>query len=121
MLFILAMDTLSRLFGKVSEQGLLQPIRHPAIKYQCSLYADDVILFASPIALEARVIARIMAIFGDTTGLKTNLSKCSITAIHGEGELLNELQEVLLCQISQILITYLGVPLSAGPILRSYI
>jgi hypothetical protein len=83
MLFILVMDTLSRLFSKASKQGLLQPIGHPAIKFQCSLYADDVILFASPTVLEARVIARIMTIFGDTTGLKTNLSKCSITPFMG--------------------------------------
>jgi hypothetical protein len=121
MLFILVMDTLSRLFGKASEQGLLQPIGHPTIKFQCSLYADDVILFASPTVLEARVIARIMTIFGDASGLKTNLSKCSITPIHGAHELLNELQEVLHCQISQFPITYLGIPLSTGPILRSYI
>jgi hypothetical protein len=62
-----------------------------------------------------------MTIFGDTTGLKTNLSKCSITPIHRADELLNELQEVLHCQISQFPITYLGVPLSTGPIPRSYI
>jgi hypothetical protein len=84
MLFILVMDTLSRLFGKASEQGLLQPIGHPAIKFQCRLYADDVILFASPTVLEARVIACIMTIFGDATGLKTNLSKCSITPFMGQ-------------------------------------
>jgi hypothetical protein len=107
MLFILVMDTLSRLFGKASEQGLLQPIGHPAIKFQCSLYADDVILFASPTVLEARVIARIMTIFGDASDLKTNLSKCSITPIHGADELLDELHEVLHCQISQFPITYL--------------
>jgi hypothetical protein len=53
------------------------------VKFQCSLYADDVILFIRPTAQEARVVKEILTIFGDTTGIRTNLSKCSITPIFG--------------------------------------
>jgi hypothetical protein len=76
MMFILVMDVLNRLFTKASERNLLQPIGHPAIKYQCSLYADDVIVFVSPTVTEAQAVARILDIFGNASGLKTNVSKC---------------------------------------------
>lgn len=46
MLFILAMDVLNRLFTKAAEEGLLQPLGHRAIKFRCSMYADDVMLLA---------------------------------------------------------------------------
>jgi hypothetical protein len=46
MLFILAMDVLNRLFTKAGEEGLLQPLGHRAIKFRCSMYADDVMLLA---------------------------------------------------------------------------
>lgn len=48
MLFILVMDGLNRFFTKASEHGLLQPMGHPAVKHQCNMYADDVILFDAP-------------------------------------------------------------------------
>lgn len=121
MLFILVMDVLNRLFAKASEHGLLQPIGHPAIKHQCSMYADDVILFASPTIPEAQAIARVLNIFGNSTGLRTNISKCSITPIYGADQMLTHIQAVLPCKVSQFPITYLGIPLSTGAIPRSYI
>jgi hypothetical protein len=47
------------------------------------MYADDVILFVSPSVTEAQAVARILDIFGNASGLKTNISKCSITPIYG--------------------------------------
>jgi hypothetical protein len=111
MVFILVMDVLNRLLGTACERGLLQPIGHPTVKYQCSMYADDVIIFAAPTISEAQVIAAVLSIFGNASGLKTNLAKCSITPIYGADEIISEIQAVLPCQISQFPITYLGVPL----------
>ena len=48
MLFILAMDILHRLFVKASTDGVLRRMEPPEVKYQCSIYADDVILFIRP-------------------------------------------------------------------------
>lgn len=119
MLFILVMDVLNRLFAKASADGLLQPIGHPTIRYQCSMYADDVILFASPTISEAQAIARILDIFGNSSGLRTNIAKCSITPIFCADEVLTEIQAVLPCQVSQFPITYLGVPMSTSAIPRA--
>jgi hypothetical protein len=51
------------------------------IKFQCILYAADIILFIRPFAQEATVVKEILRVFEEASGLKTNLSKCSITPI----------------------------------------
>lgn len=48
MLFILVMDVFHRLLSHAAQQALLKPIGHRAIAHQCSLYADDAILFVTP-------------------------------------------------------------------------
>jgi hypothetical protein len=52
------------------------------------MYADDVIIFAAPTVGEAQALATILSIFGDATGLRTNLAKCSITPIYGAEEIM---------------------------------
>ena len=84
MLFVIVMDALNRLFVKAQRDNVLQPIGVQAIKHHCSLYADDVILLLSPSAEEARAVKFILQLFGDASGLVTNVDKCSITPICGE-------------------------------------
>ena len=81
MLFIVAMDVLHIMFAKASRDGVLCPMELQEIKFQCSLYANDVILFIRPSAQEAMAVKEILWVFGEATGLKTNLSKCSMTPI----------------------------------------
>ena len=112
MLFVIVMDALNRLFVKAQRDNVLQPIGVQAIKHHCSLYADDVILLLSPSAEEARAVKFILQLFGDASGLVTNVDKCSITPICGEHEAIHAFHEVLPCQILEFPIKYLGVPLS---------
>jgi len=56
MLFILVMEVLHQLFLKATDAGIIHRLEVPAIKYQCSIYADDVIIFARPTQQEARAI-----------------------------------------------------------------
>jgi hypothetical protein len=65
-----------------AENRLLRPTGAAPIRHHCSIYADDVILFMYPSAGEANAIKTILQIFGDASGLRTNLGKCSITPIH---------------------------------------
>jgi hypothetical protein len=53
------------------------------VKFQCCFYADDVILFIRPSVQEARAVKHILSIFGEASGLHTNLAKCSVTPIYG--------------------------------------
>lgn len=74
MLFIIAMDMLHRLFAKAVSEGVLKRVRPSEIKYQCSLYADDVIMFIRPTGVqEATAGKHILSLFGDVSGLQTNL------------------------------------------------
>jgi hypothetical protein len=62
---------------------VLRSLAQEGIRYQCSLYADDVILFAYLEVCEARAIKAILQIFEEASGLKNNMAKCSITNIFG--------------------------------------
>jgi hypothetical protein len=49
MLFILAMDALGFVFAKAENDDLLQPLSIRMLHHRVSLYADDVVLFLSPV------------------------------------------------------------------------
>jgi hypothetical protein len=84
MLFIIAMDVLHRMIAKACNDGVLRRLEPWGIKFQCSLYADDVIIFIRLSVQEARAVKEILRLFGEASGLKTNLAKCSITPVYGE-------------------------------------
>lgn len=114
MIFILAMDVLHRLMTHAANQNLLQPIGHRSISHQCSLYADDVILFISPIDQDLAVTTGILDIFGMAMGLRTNMAKCTITPIACSEEDITRTQSYLPYQLEGFPITYLGIPLTTN-------
>jgi hypothetical protein len=116
MLFILVMEVLGRLFCAARQEGIIRPLESPAIKHHCSIYADDVIMFIHPDVVEAAAVKEILRMFGDISGLRTNLAKCSITPIFADNEVLPELQHILGCQLAEFPITYLGLSLSTRKI-----
>lgn len=89
LLFIIAMDTLHRLFNKAAADGVLRATPRE-IKFQCSLYADDMILFIRPTVQEAVAVKGILEIFDAASGLRTNLAKCSITPIFGGDDVMDD-------------------------------
>lgn len=95
LLFIIAMDILHRMFTKAARDGVLRPIQPTEVKFQCSLYADDVILFLRPTVQEALAVKQILTIFGAASGLQTNLAKCSITPIFGGEEAMDNGRDCL--------------------------
>jgi hypothetical protein len=106
------MDVLHRLFQKASSDGVLKRMRPSGIKFQSSFYTDDVIMFIWPTVQEAAAVKHILSIFGEASGLHTNLAKCSITPIYGSEETLNDIVAILGCQVQPFPIKYLGLPLS---------
>ena len=70
MFFIIAMNILHQLFLKASTNGVLRKMEPTEVKFQCSLYADDVILFIQPIVQEAITVKQILHVFGEASGLK---------------------------------------------------
>jgi len=116
MLFIIAMDVWHRLFLKAARDGVLWKMEPSAVKYQCSFYADDVILFIRPTAVKD-----ILRIFGEASGLQTNLAKCSITPIFDGEDNLQELATILGCQVQPFPIRYLGLPLSTKRLPKAHL
>nr|AAL79728.1 hypothetical protein [Oryza sativa Japonica Group] len=72
------MDSLSSLFVKVEELGLLQPL---GIPHWVSLYADDVVAFVRPTVADLEAATTVPRIFGEASGLHTNFNKCSALPI----------------------------------------
>jgi hypothetical protein len=84
MLFIIVMDVLSSLFVKAENEGLLQPFAKGVPGQRPSLYADDVALFITPVNEELLITKDILSIFGEVSGLQTNLHESSLTYISCE-------------------------------------
>ena len=80
-LFILAIDTLHRLFVLATEEGELTELRGRHASIRLSLYGDDAALFLNPRKEEVDTTLKILEHFGEATGLKVNLTKSLVAAI----------------------------------------
>lgn len=80
MLFVLVMYVLNVLISKASNDGLLQPLATRHIKHRVSLYADDV-LFLRPVSQDMELVKGILDLFGQASGLRTSIHKCSVSPI----------------------------------------
>jgi len=118
MLFILVMDVLNSLFVKAASEGLLQLLSPRVAGQRLSLYADDVAIFIKPIEEELLVTRDILKVFGDASGLHTNIQKSNIIPIGCAGESLTAIHDILPCTISVFPCKYLGLPLSNKKLLK---
>jgi len=83
--------------------------------------STDVILFIRPTAQKATSVKEILRIFGEAFGLQTNLAKCSITPIFDGEDNLQELANILGCQVQPFPIRYLGLPLSTKRLPKAHL
>ena len=109
LLFILAIDPLHRLLRLAAERNIINPLPGRELKLRVSLYADDAVLFANPIAEEIEALMGILHGFGDATGLKINLAKSSATHIRCEDINMAEVLQSFGGQMKSFPITYLGL------------
>jgi hypothetical protein len=72
------------MISKAASEGLLLPLSRRAFKHRISMYADDVVLFLCPIVEDIEITMYILSLFGDATGLKTNLQKINVLLIKCE-------------------------------------
>jgi hypothetical protein len=88
MFFILVMDILGCIVAKADEEGQLQPLSSKPLHHMISLYADDAFLFFHPRENEIHTVLGILNLFGEASGLKTNIQKSSVYPIRcGQEEL----------------------------------
>ena len=110
MLFILVMDVLNSLFTKAESEGLLQPLH--SIGRRLSLYADDVALFIRPEPEDLQLTKSLLQIFGEASGMQTNLQKICVIPIHCEADYVEVINNTLSCTLSSFPSIYLGLPIS---------
>lgn len=112
LLFVLVMDTLEAIMTQARTTGLLSPLNAARFLPSTSVYADDAVIFFRPVTQEALVIQAVLDLFGEATGLKTNLAKSAITPIQCNPSQIQAVEAILHCQVQHFPITYLGLPLS---------
>jgi hypothetical protein len=76
------------------------------------MYADDVVIFLKPTIRDADNLKRILANFGDVTGLQTNLRKTRVTPISCDRVDLDAILANLPPTWASFPIKYLGLPLT---------
>jgi hypothetical protein len=111
MLFILALDPLQKLLEIATHQGLLTPIGAEPIKLHTSLYADDAMLFVSPVATDIANLQQLLQHFGMATVLCTNIAKSKLFPIRCENVNILEILGDSQVQLGQFPCKYLGLPL----------
>jgi len=76
------------------------------------LYADDVSLFLRPTAEDISLTLRILQLFGEASGLRTNVHKSSVVPIQCSEENMSLIESMLPCEIQDFICKCLGLPLS---------
>ena len=112
MLFILIMDVLGHMITKATSEGLLLPLSSRGLQHRISMYADDVALFLRPESGDITTTMDILNLFGEASGLKTNLQKSTVIPIRCAELEIATIQNLLPCPLSEFPCRYLGVPLS---------
>jgi hypothetical protein len=93
-LFVIVMEVLNALIAEADRWAQLTPLPRNAIKFWASIYADDLVIFLAPSAVDFSCIRQILSLFASASGLATNLDKCAISPIRCSEE------DVALCRRS---------------------
>jgi hypothetical protein len=106
------MDILHLMVSKAADEGLLQPLSSRSIQHRVSLYVDDVVMFLRLAAADIDLTMGILHLFGEVSGLKTNIQKSSAAPICCSATDMEVIQGCLTCRVEEFPIKYLGLPLS---------
>lgn len=118
LLLILAIDSLQRIIEIAAQKGILRPVLPKAANLRCSLYADDVAIFADPSSQEIEHLRKILNFFGDCSGLRINISKIEIFPIQVEDSMVTQLLQHFPGKICKFLGKCLGLPLHTRKFVR---
>ncbi|MFS7997684.1 putative RNA-directed DNA polymerase [Helianthus anomalus] len=114
-LFLIAMEALSGMMKKASDVGLFRGISiGNGLTLSHLLYADDVIFLGEWSESNIRNLHRILRCFYMCSGLKVNLSKCSLYGIGVEDHEVARLANFLNCKVGSFPFKYLGLYVGAN-------
>lgn len=111
MFFILVMEVLSSLIKHTASIQLLQPLAVQPGLHRASFYADDAVIFLRPSESNMLVVRDILELFGQASGLRSNLAKSSVSPISCSPDDFVRIADCLSCEIKDFPVKYLGLPL----------
>ncbi|KAM0881026.1 hypothetical protein ACQ4PT_033197 [Festuca glaucescens] len=95
-------------------KGVLADLRAVGIKHRVSLYVDDLVVFARPVANDLRAVHAILRCFGGASSLHVNLAKSVAAPIRCSDATTADIAPTLACPLMQFPCVYLGLPLTIG-------
>jgi hypothetical protein len=110
MLFLLAMESLHKLFIKAQSMGILSSLSRTCAIFRMSLYADDATFLLKPTEHDLKVTIEILDMFVGATALTTNMSKTECYPIQCADINLSflDIENLTICHFP---CKYLGLPL----------
>jgi hypothetical protein len=116
LLFVLVMDASSRMLSRAMEGGFLSSFRvdnlNNSLEISHLLFTDDTLIMCDADVDQIHNLDHILLCFEAISGLKVNLKKFELVAV-GEVPYIEGLANILGCNISSLLLRYLGLPLGA--------
>ena len=117
LLFLLIMEALSRMLKRAVDMGYISSFmvgKHNGIELMIShlLFADDTLILCGVDSQQIRHLRGVFIWFQAISGLKINLSKSKLVPV-GQVPNVTELAGVLGCKVSELPLSYLGLPLGA--------
>jgi hypothetical protein len=119
MLFVIAMEVLTKAVSLAVEHDLLKPLAGITPLQRISIYVDDVVMFCKPVKLELAAVKQILYLFGNASGLHVNYRKSAATMIRGGEAEAKLVATELGCDIVPFPIRYLGLQLSLRPLTKA--
>jgi hypothetical protein len=110
MLFLLV-EVLNALFQKADEWNLFHRLGVKAINHRESLYADNMVLFLSPVITDLQLFCHIFHLFEEASGLGCNIAKCQMVPIRCDEAQVELATSMFPCQLMEFPLKYLGIPL----------
>ncbi|CAN0871761.1 LINE-1 retrotransposable element ORF2 protein [Linum grandiflorum] len=115
-LFLLIMEILSKMIGKVREAGWFRGfhMQESADLGEVThiFYADDAMLFCDAEESQVRILLATLVCFENITGLRVNVHK-SLMFVVGEVDDAEFFAEIFGCEVGHFPASYLGLPLGA--------
>ncbi len=112
LLFIICMDVLYRMIQRATDEGFLPRMGVGECCFHTLQFADDILIFFDGTSRSAAIIKLILDGFSNSSGLKINYDKSSITPIHLPWAQTLSLGNVFACPPQDFPLRYLGLPLS---------
>jgi hypothetical protein len=114
LLFDTVMGVLHLWIERASADGLLAHLASRGLRHRTSMCAYDVVTFLKPDRLDLVTCATIVEDFGEDSGLRTNLAKCSIHLIRCSLEKIELPHSIVRCEVATWPCKYLGLSLCLG-------